>query len=272
MPQLGISFQEEAKASNNLLPKSAQFNDLHSWDSDANSVVNNSFFSIPYAGTRSCLITLTSTNESVIQYGEGSLSTIIKNSGQHFLRLNLLKEDDNADITFKVQVFVNSVALPTNLFTCNVFDSSGYVNQNWTTYFQTLNLVEDDVVDFIFYVQTDTIGAKLYFDGFKLERNDRVLENPSMYSETPDTILEVTELIDLPSIANNSTYVLQQTLVGAIEGDFVEVSIPSVVANTDLFFSQAYCQTPDIVKIKIHNFTGGAVDAPQGVFKFKIVK
>ena len=175
------------QASKNVLTKACNFNSAHTWNSDSNSVATSNE-SKSYYGLRSLLIIYVDSGVySTIDYGDDSLLTIIKETGNYIFALRLFKEDDSVDIDFRIKLVVNGIVTTNTTFNANVFDSSGYNNSQWTCYFQNIELTEDDEVDFIIETRSDSVGAKLYVDGMKLELDDRGLGYPSIYTEAGDT-------------------------------------------------------------------------------------
>ena len=180
---------ETPRASDNLLTPYANFNDLYSWNivsGGANAVVENNQ-ERKYIGKSSCLMTFTDVGEVKFNNLNG-LGFTCADSGKYIFSFRLFKHDFDsvADIIFKIEILVNGIVLSTNTLEVDAFNSNGFVDDEWNCYFQSIELQEDDVIDFNFYAQSDTIGSKLFFDGFKVELDDRVLGFPSYYTEVPE--------------------------------------------------------------------------------------
>jgi hypothetical protein len=270
--QLYRTGTEAATASNNLFKKDASFNNDIVWSSDSNTNIQNTIEK-PYYGTRSCLIVFLTNLPSVFTHGSGALEVTIHETGYHIFRFSFAKDTySNANIDLKIQVVVNGNAFPTTQMVCNLHNSSGFVDGEWNTYYQQLLLQEDDVIDFIFEAQSDTVAAKLYMDAFKIELNDRGTNIPTIYSETPDTVLEKYESFDLPNIVAGGFYELVVTIIGAKIFDYVEMTAPTSVHSTGLLIGQANVSAPNTVSVKIFNTTLADINAVSGYFNFKIVQ
>jgi hypothetical protein len=180
---------ETPRASDNLLTPYANFNDTYVWNilsGGGNAIVENNS-ERKYLGKSSCLITFT--DNGVVKFNnQKGLGFTCAESGKYIFALGLFKHDFDADagIVFKVEILKNNVVLPQNTLEVDVFTTSGFVDDSWNCYFQSIELQEDDVIDFNFYAQSDTIGAKLFFDRFKVELDDRNLGFPSYYTEVPE--------------------------------------------------------------------------------------
>ena len=180
---------ETPRASDNLLTPYANFNDLYSWNivsGGANAVVENNQ-ERKYTGKSSCLMTFTDTG--IVKFNnQNGIGFTCADSGKYIFSYRLFKHDFDsvADIIFKIEILVNGIVLSPNTLEVVAFNSNGFVDDSWNCYSQSIELQEDDVIDFNFYAQSDTIGSKLFFDGFKVELDDRVLGFPSYYTEVPE--------------------------------------------------------------------------------------
>ena len=180
---------ETPRASDNLLTKYANFNDVYDWNiisGGANAVVENNE-ERKYIGKRSCLMTFT--DNGIVKFNnQNAMGFTCAQDGKYIPSFRLFKNefDSVADIVFKIEILKNNVVLPQNTLEVDAFNSNGFVDDSWNCYFQSIELQEDDVIDFNFYAQSDTIGSKLFFDGFKVELDDRNLGFPSYYTEVPE--------------------------------------------------------------------------------------
>lgn len=254
--------QEIAKASNNILPYKATFNDVHDWNYDSNSVVTNSILK-PYLGERSCLITCVSTSLSSFNYGSDDLKAIVTpyGAGSYILSCRLFKNDPTADVIFTIKMSINGVVTANTTFTADLFNSNGFIDNVWNTYFQNITLADNDEVDFSFEVQSDTIGTKLFFDGFKLELDDRNLGLPSTYTEAFEVVTEVENVIDIPSISSNSTYVVELPFLGVLPTDYLAMRVDSALGNSGLQVGDPLYSGTNLVKVVIHNHSGSSSSA-----------
>jgi hypothetical protein len=208
---------EIPRASDNLLSQYANFNDLYTWNivsGGANAVVENNS-ERKYIGNRSCLMTFTDTG--IVKFNnQNGLGFTCAESGKYIFSFRLFKHDFDATagIVFKIETLVNGVVLSPYTLEVDAFTTSGFVDDTWNCYFQSIELQEDDVIDFNFYAQSDTIGAKLFFDGFKVELDDRNLGFPSYYTEVtePTTIFQSrTDVVNSQSLTANTNNLLAFT-------------------------------------------------------------
>lgn len=271
MGNLVVAPRETAIFSRNLLNKLSLFEEPLTWVSSGISAVNSDL--LPYDGYKGGIkfTYLTDENETVI-YPNPDIEVTIPKTGLHLFAFRVYKPDPSAETYIKLKVSINGIVTTATTYTFALLFDEGYVEGRWNTLFQTLLLTEDDVVSYSFESQSLSIGSTLYLGGFKLEHVDRNIPTPSIYSRPLDTVLEVSQMIDIPSISSNASYTIVQELIGAKDNDFVEVSIPSNVGNSGLIFSQPYVSDDDEVSMVVHNHTGGAINPDNGFFKFKIVK
>jgi hypothetical protein len=151
-------------------------------------------------------------------------NTTIKKTGSYILSYRFLKPSDDPEITFFVQMYVNGI-LTTDTTFQNTLDTALYVG-NWVCFSQSFNLNEDDVITFKFQAISDLLGSVLYFDGLKLELDDRNLGTPSIYSEPisenktiPNDFIFVSSINDLPTaisgvitLEDDKTYYITTTV------------------------------------------------------------
>jgi len=116
-------------------------------------------------------------------------NTIIKKSGQYILSYRFYRDDndvDDVDTYFFVKVFVNGILYSFNTFENDLRTVSGFDTSGWNTYCQSINVTEDDVILLQFEAYSNGNSTMLYFDGLKLEYDDRFLGTPSIYSKPLD--------------------------------------------------------------------------------------
>jgi len=180
-----LAHQYTVEYAENLLPYFMTFNNYFLWNivsGGDNAVVEDNIVNT-FDGNRSLLLTFTGNSDIVFNSGGEQTDTTITKDGNYILSYRFFKDDNDADCNFQVQVYVNGVLLAYNIFTQNLYDSSGFVNGNWNCYFQNLHLEAGDVLSFQFSANCDTIGTKLSVDGFKLELIDREQTFPSIYNQ-----------------------------------------------------------------------------------------
>lgn len=275
MSRLGVNTPTfTAIASNNLLPKFSTFNDSFTWNGvsgGTNAVVENTIERV-YYGSRSMGITFTGTSAITYDAGGTDLQITIAETGTYLIPMSLFRDTNVAVYTFDILVYVNAILFAENRVTQDLNSSNNFIDDIWNCYFQEYTFASGDVIDFQFKAQCDTIGAKLFIDGFSLELKDRVLQLPSIYTEPLPIILEAEAVLDFPSIATNSIGVLTFTMTGAVVGDYINVVAPLNVLTTGILVIQPYVSAANTVTQELHNTSGGSIDPPSGVFNYKIAK
>jgi len=220
-----ICTDEVAKASNNLLNEFCNFNDVFVWNKSSGgtnaTIINNTSGRQSYFGAGSVSLNFTGTSEVAFDTGDTEMQMVVQRTGNYILSYAFDKDDNNADINFTVEVYVNSVLQPNNTITQNLFDSSGFVNEKWNVYFQYLFLEYGDILDFSFKAQSDTNGCILYFYRLKLEIDDKGFGFPTIYTEGPLAIIEEENTITVGkgSLKNiSSPRVIDKPLQGLTAG------------------------------------------------------
>lgn len=243
---------------------SIQVSDLNTYSTKSKSIYLNN----PYP--------IASNINSIFDFSDALEHTVDK-AGQYIFQFSLMNQTNYGEplpVEFVLKVYKNSFLA----YTFNkTFNLMSFEFDKLYTFTQSFEAIEGDVLNYSFEVNSDYPGEpdpvlELYFSGFKCEFDNKNIFLPTPYSLPNDVVLEKTKTIDLPSIGSNSATTLEVTLTGALENDFVQISIPSNVGNTGLIFSQPYVSATDTIKCEVHNHSGGSVDAPSGVFKFKIVR
>lgn len=187
--------------SENLLPNFCTFDTNHSWNivSGGSNAVVESSTNRRFSGERSVKITfLAIASEIVFDSGGTLMNFTAEKTGQYILSqrffVDVSYSSDNPN--FRCYTFVNGIAYTYTDFVSDLYSTSGFVNGEWNTYGQVLNLTAGDVVSFQFKAQCDTIGTVMYFDGFKAEYDDRNLGIPSIYSLPKGYLVNQTGLTD----------------------------------------------------------------------------
>ena len=163
---------------------------------------------------------------SNLNIGSGLL-TSVKYDGRYIFSFRFLDKTSKtslANVTLGFNVFINSVLT----FTFDkVIDLDVHEEDKFYTIAQSFDLNADDIVDFSFFVSSDSItpsqNVYLYFSGFKLELDDRFLGIPSIYSKPIATQVGnykiISFLSDLPeavsnviTLEDNVTYFIANTI------------------------------------------------------------
>lgn len=269
-----VTNQESPKYSENLLPKFCQFDENTAWNivlGSSNAVVENTIAK-QYKGKRSLLITATGTGGITFDNPTGTSFTA-KETGVYIISIRAFIpiSYDNASINFRMYCYNNAVSIPA--FDFNVYNTAdGFEYDKWNTFSQTFDLTVGDVFEVQFKHSSNTIGTKIYLDGFKVEINNRNLGVPSRYTKATDIVIEATNVIDIPSIATNATYTVITALTGAVIGDFVQMTFPAELITLGLIVGYPIVTNSNEVSFIVHNPTAGAVNPTSGAYNFKIVK
>jgi len=209
--------QETARYSDNLLNSFSNFNSPHTWNvlsGGSNVGVIENSTTENYAGLRSIKIPFINTGECIFNAGGSEMEVNIPKDGVHLLSYRLYKEDLDAEITLKVQMYVDGNLFPENEIIQTLSTANGFVEEEWNTFYQEVTLGGDQVVDFAFSVQSNSAGKILYIDGLKLEFDDRNLNIPSIYSEAKTTVPQedvvgwayYADSLTTPTISIGTTY------------------------------------------------------------------
>jgi hypothetical protein len=278
MIQGQICTQEVAIASDNILNEFCNFNQVFVWNKSSGganaTILNNVAGGHSYYGLGAVSINFSGTGEVTFDSGDSSMQVSIQRTGNYILSYAFDKSDENADILFTVEMYVNGTLQPQNTIQQDLFDSSGFVNGQWNTYFQNVNLEDGDVVDFVFKAQSDTTACYLYFDRMKLEINDKGNSFPTIYTEAPLDVIEEENTITIPEIANNETYIVTASLTGCtLVDNYVVMKYPSELNDLGLTVGYPSVYTDNVVKFGITNNTGAPVTpTADEIYNFKVVR
>lgn len=212
--------------SENLFPISAIFDgETTIIDSGAGSVVE--FPSISFEGDNSvklfCNTSAVSDSSTVFNFSNDIITDVTK-TGSYIYSFKLYNgtvSTDTLNVVVKSYLYLNGFLTETFEIT---IDAGTFSRDTWTTVAQSFNANASDSVNFTFEVivpmsPEPNPNVELYFDGLKLEFDDKFLGVPSVYSlpigknNIPSNFVIVAKLADLPApIANvitlkpNTTY------------------------------------------------------------------
>lgn len=274
-----ICTQESPILSNNILPEFCNFNSAFTWNKPSGgtnaTILNNVSTTKSYYGVGCVQLNFSANGEVQFNAGDSSMQKVINTSGNYILSFAFKKDDDTADINFRVEVLVNDV--PTYEISQNLYFSSGFTDGQWNCYFQSFPLNYGDVIDFNFYAQCDSVGTNLYFDRMKLELDDRGIGFPTIYTEAPLTIYEEENILTVGEIAGNSSLEVTASLIGASITDsskrYVMMSYPSELIDLGLVVSVPVVYANNVVKFIIHNHSGSPITPTEdGVYNFKLIR
>jgi len=276
-----IFSQEIAIANNNVLNEFCNFNKSFVWNKPSGgsnaTIINNVGGRQSYFGLGAVSINFTGNSEVTFNSGGSQMRRVIQKTGNYILSYAFNKTDVFSDINFTIELFVNDVLQPNNTITHNLYESSGFVNNQWNTYFQNIYLEYGDVIDFQFKAQSDTTSCYLYFDRLKLEFDDKGCGYPTIYTEAPLDVIEEENTLTIGTILDNSYTTITASLTGADPNDsskkYVSMSFPEELIALGLEVGVPLVTDVNIVKFNIYNRTGDSITpTADAVYNFKIIR
>jgi len=145
---------ESPKYAENVLPLIANFDDDFTWNivsGGSNGVVENSSTE-RYAGKKSLRVAFTGTDEITFNRGNSDFQVFGLRGGQYILSYRFFKSDPSADVTFKVNVYVDGVLYPQNEIEQNLYSTSGFTEDVWNAYTQIITIGDSETLDFSFEI------------------------------------------------------------------------------------------------------------------------
>ena len=269
--------QETARYSDNLLSVFCDFNEEFIWNkvsgvSNTGVIENNS--QERYGGERSIKIPFINTGECIFNAGGIQMKRATLKAGLYLLSYRFFKDNNDAEIVVKVQMYVDGTLFPQNEIIQTLSTDNGFVNGEWNTFYQEITLTGLSNVDFAFSVQSNITGVNLYIDGLKLEINDRNLNVPSIYSQSIVPTAEGEFNITIPAILVGGSVVVEFVLPNAKLGtDYIVMKYPNSLITQGLLVGTPTLTADGIGKFIIFNPTGSNSTAiNDAIFKFKVVK
>jgi hypothetical protein len=254
----------------NLLPHFAMFNDSFTWNVVSGTATATNLNQNQLEGERCLRVVPSYSTGAVVNSGDTQMQVTIGFDGNYVFSI---KHQCNipslTSMQVSVKIYVNAV------LTDYDFTASATYNDQYRTYYQVIpDLIFGDVIDFAFEFGTsDGAGTyKHYFDAPKFEFDNFGLGLPTVFSLPQTTTIEVTETVDVPSIASNDFETVAITVTGAEVGDYVQMTYPVELITLGLIVSYPIVTATDEVSFIIHNHSGGAIDPASGDYSFKIVK
>ena len=256
----------------NVLNKFSEFNEPFTWNVSSGTASAENYDSDQLYG-KSCLrIIPDATSDSVVDSGGSEQQFSISEDGDYVFSIahKFTNSGDNI-VVVAVIVYVNSV--PTEYeFT---IDTTINTADEYCIFAQRINgLSVDDVIDFAFKINSGTTAnvVRHFFDCMKFEKVNFENSMPSIYTPYEPIEINVSELIDVPSISSNSYETVVATVTGAIVGDFVQMTYPAELITLGAVVSYPIVTDNDEVSFLIHNHTGGAINPSSGLYTFKIIR
>lgn len=254
--------------SENLLNENTTFNKQFSANIVSGSGVANTSSDVAFAGDRSLFLNnLSYTTTLVVNAGGDEWYTLLtpnRSTNKALIQFSIFN-NSGIPITGRFNVYNNTVLLYVLEYECPA-------NQGWNTFFQNIVL---PINDFDFSIELDANSenyVECYFDGIKLEQNDKNVSLCTTYSGYVYKTYENQEIIDVPSISSNDTYQVDIELIGASVGDFVDLVYPTSLIADGLVVGEAVVTATDTVSFLIHNHSGASVNPSSGIYKVKIIK
>jgi hypothetical protein len=254
--------------SENILNENTTFNKQFSANIASGSGVANTSSDVAFAGDRSLFLNnLSYTTTLVVNAGGDEWYTQLtpnRSTNKALIQFSIFNSS-GIPITGRFNVYNNTVLLYILEYECPA-------NQGWNTFFQNIVL---PINDFDFSIELDADSenyVECYFDGIKLEQNDKNVSLCTPYSGYVYKTYESQETIDVPSISSNGSYQADIELIGASVGDFVDLVYPASLITDGLVVGEAVVTATDTVSFLIHNYSGGSVNPSSGVYKVKIIK
>ena len=241
----------------NLLNRFSQFNESYAWNKVTNpsgATIFNTFLR-KFSGKNSCEIAFANTTPIEFNSGNDKMRYAATNTGLHTLRFSAFKSDSVSIMDFTIKCFINSVATD---FTTNLSTATGFINGQWNSYWMEIYLVENQLLDFSFIAQTNTIGQKLFIDGLKLSLRDRFIPNSVPFNEPLITDYLHEFVVTLPLLQPGEKIIIGDGRIPlSIIGDFIQLAVisPSPLQNNfqNLFFTQPYITNDYTDLITINN-------------------
>jgi hypothetical protein len=151
----------------------------------------------------------TGSSDNVVFYINDNTTTVTQD-GSYILSYRFFKNSITEDVNFICNVFVNGILQTENILNQNLFISSGFEDNVWQTYAQTLDLQTGDIITMTFDTYSDTSLVDIWFDGLKLELDNKNLGIPSIYSlpnnyytNSVSNFIFVDSINDLPTAISN---------------------------------------------------------------------
>jgi hypothetical protein len=286
MAQAVRTYQESAKYSENVLNIFCSFNNPYTWTTTPTgglgeiTVINSPL--LRYKGERGMLFGVNDDCESQVNSGDDSMQMTIEKDGNYILSGRLFSSLAYSSQQASFSFFVYKNGIFATRFDVNLGGDPLYTQFEFgvhNTYFQNIALESGDILDFDFKVSNNS-GSFFQFglDGLKLELDNRGLGFPSRYTEggLSEVIAPLTQetneyTLDFPGVAGNTNEYLDVTFTGAIEGDFVDVSVPFASQMANLIYL-AQVSATNTIRIKCHNASGSAENPASGLFKLRIIR
>lgn len=207
----GILVKKEAGIYNqNILPDFANFEQPFTWNyvsGGTNAIVENlEVGQIAYDGNFVCSMLIQNTGQCVFNVGDTRLDVVCNNYNYHIISFRIRTENAGDEGTFIASAFINGVE---HEIVCDLSEENGFIPNQWNTFYQIVNVLNSDPISFNFKIQSDSVGANFYFDGFKMESMNGNRTLPSIYTPPQTSMIwnmrvDTTNTQNLISSTDNS--------------------------------------------------------------------
>lgn len=127
---------------------------------------------------------------------QDNTNSVIKSTGLHYIQFAVYKNNPTADVNLTVSVFINDVLTSSRTIAQNLYNASGFIDDNWNIYHQTFTANDGDIVSLNWSADSDDDTAIIYLDNFKLERSNQSLIAPTIYTNPSFLPTKYTKVYD----------------------------------------------------------------------------
>ena len=254
----------------NFITQKMLFNQANTWSvlsgSGTVGIINQNQFE-----GNGCLRIVPNIGVSITVSGTDTLQTITEEANYilSFKVKTVLSVTDS--IYVRITVFINATPVDYEYFIDGI--ASPNVEDYKTLFLNLGTLPIGATLDFSLEVSATNYGAlaKTYWDAFYLQKNTSGLGIPNVFTAPITTEINHTETIDIPSIASNSSELVNVTITGAKVGMFVNMTNPPAITVTDqLIIGNPVVSATNTVSFLVHNHSGSSVNPASGTFKFRV--
>ena len=127
---------------------------------------------------------------------QDNTNSVIKSTGLHYIQFAVYKNNPTADVNLTVSVFINDVLTSSRTIAQNLYNASGFIDDNWNIYHQTFTANDGDIVSLNWSADSDDDTAIIYLDNFKLECSNQSLIAPTIYTNPSFLPTKYTKVYD----------------------------------------------------------------------------
>lgn len=165
-------------------------------------------------------------------------STVIPKDGSYWFSTELFKTLADTEITGEIEVFKGLVSFDVQEFSIGSTTTEDDKNNQWVRYVanQPYDFTKGDIITFT--IKIDGIlgfvnpSTFLYWDGVKLESNDRGNYYPSGYSNPIHEVYRVKESSTSPSVGDDESVTWMADSSGTLDGTVYEKGDYLITSNS----------------------------------------